>query len=130
MTNTAERVARERANCVFCRMWDDEALRPRDWWTYANGHIARFTPLSPVTSGHMLFIPRIHVRDAGQLPDWSARVLQVASSYAAGLEACNIITSKGAAATQSVFHLHVHVVPRHEGDELALPWTGQEERDG
>jgi histidine triad (HIT) family protein len=39
---------------------------------------------------------------------------------------CNIITSVGAEATQTVFHLHLHVVPRRFGDGLALPWTGQE----
>jgi diadenosine tetraphosphate (Ap4A) HIT family hydrolase len=44
-----------------------------------------------------------------------------------GLEACNFITSAGAAATQSVPHLHVHVIPRRDGDGLALPWTGQQE---
>ena len=38
----------------------------------------------------------------------------------------NLITSIGAAATQTVFHLHVHVVPRHEGDGLLLPWSNQE----
>jgi histidine triad (HIT) family protein len=37
----------------------------------------------------------------------------------------NLSTSKGEAATQSVFHLHVHVVPRQEGDRLPLPWTPQ-----
>lgn len=35
----------------------------------------------------------------------------------------NLITSAGAEATQSVFHLHVHIVPRGENDGLALPWT-------
>jgi histidine triad (HIT) family protein len=37
----------------------------------------------------------------------------------------NLITSVGSAATQTVFHLHVHVVPRRAGDGLALPWTSQ-----
>jgi hypothetical protein len=38
---------------------------------------------------------------------------------------CNLITSVGADATQSVRHLHIHVVPRREGDGLMLPWSGQ-----
>lgn len=41
-------------------------------------------------------------------------------------EAANLITSRGGAATQTVFHLHVHVVPREAGDGLALPWTPQQ----
>jgi diadenosine tetraphosphate (Ap4A) HIT family hydrolase len=41
------------------------------------------------------------------------------------LGAANFITSAGRDATQTVFHLHIHIVPRHAGDGLALPWTGQ-----
>ena len=42
-----------------------------------------------------------------------------------GAASCNLITSVGAAATQTVKHLHIHIVPRHEGDGLHLPWTEQ-----
>jgi histidine triad (HIT) family protein len=56
-----------------------------------------------------------------------ARTAQLAGRMIAGGEmpGANIITSIGRVATQSVFHLHVHIVPRHEGDGLCLPWTGQ-----
>ncbi|MEU3978362.1 HIT family protein [Streptomyces bacillaris] len=50
-----------------------------------------------------------------------------ARSRTAGLPAANLITSKGAEATQSVYHLHVHIVPRRDGDNLPLPWTPQHE---
>lgn len=40
--------------------------------------------------------------------------------------AANIITSRGSAATQTVYHLHLHVVPRREGDGLGLPWTDRQ----
>lgn len=39
---------------------------------------------------------------------------------------CNFITSSGLDATQTVFHYHMHIVPRHEGDGLRLPWTDQD----
>jgi hypothetical protein len=42
------------------------------------------------------------------------------------MESFNLITSVGAAATQTVRHLHIHLIPRREGDALALPWTGQQ----
>ncbi|CAL9324879.1 HIT family protein [Streptomyces sp. SudanB91_2054] len=48
-----------------------------------------------------------------------------AAELMAGHPAVNLITSKGEAATQSVFHFHVHVVPRQEGDGRPLPWTAQ-----
>lgn len=80
-------------------------------------------PLNPVTEGHVLVIPRWHVVDAVQEPQVTADVMRCAAELAE--RPCNIITSSGGEATQSVFHLHVHVVPRREGDGLALPWTDQ-----
>lgn len=77
------------------------------------------------TDGHVLLIPRTHVRDAATDPLVTgitmARAAQLADQL--GYADFNIITSQGAAATQTVFHLHVHLVPRFEGDGLALPWT-------
>jgi histidine triad (HIT) family protein len=88
--------------------------------------VVRFRPLNPVVPGHMLFVPRRHVEDAGVEPELTARVMHFASDWAGGLLASfNIITSAGELATQTVFHLHLHVVPRREGDGLRLPWTGQ-----
>lgn len=78
-------------------------------------------PLNPVTDGHVLVIPRRHVVDALEDPRITAEVMHTAAEVAT--RPCNIITSAGAVATQTVFHLHVHVVPRRENDGLALPWT-------
>jgi histidine triad (HIT) family protein len=80
-------------------------------------------PLKPVVDGHTLVIPKTHVADfaadpevfastarrAGELMRWTPRPM-------------NLITSRGREATQSVFHLHLHLVPRAEDDGLALPW--------
>jgi histidine triad (HIT) family protein len=83
-----------------------------------------FEPLHPVAPGHMLVVPRPHVRDATEDPVLTGWVMAAAARLAARVGDCNIITSVGPAATQTVFHLHVHVVPRRPGDGLALPWTG------
>ena len=81
-------------------------------------------PLNPVVDGHTLIIPKTHVADFAADPIVSAatmrRAAQLAGDYPAG--AMNLITSRGRAATQSVFHLHLHLVPRAENDGLALPW--------
>lgn len=84
-----------------------------------------FEPLDPVTPGHTLIVPVQHVPNATYSPRHAAGAMEVASWLAARYESANIITSCGAPATQTVFHLHVHVVPRTVGDGLALPWTGQ-----
>jgi histidine triad (HIT) family protein len=85
-----------------------------------------FEPLNPVTPGHVLVVPGEHVRDAAVAPATASAVMFEAASLAQRLGgAANIITSIGLLATQTVYHLHVHVVPRREGDGLHLPWTGQ-----
>jgi histidine triad (HIT) family protein len=98
------------------------------------GSVAVFEPLNPVTRGHLLLVPFEHVRDAAEAPHVTARVMEHAArllhNFSSPAEPhpyqANVITSIGPAATQTVFHLHVHLVPRREGDGLALPWTGQQ----
>lgn len=81
--------------------------------------------INPVVPGHIVVVSRWHTRDAGENPKITARVMRCAAELVADLGAANIIASKGAAATQRFWHLHVHVVPREEGDGLPMPWTGQ-----
>ena len=112
------------AGCVFC---DLNSIRGVEWCADTSGmSIYRFEPLNPVVPGHTLFVSDRHTRDAAQDPMLFGKVAEVAGWWvrSRGLTA-NILTSIGSAATQTVFHLHVHVVPRVEGDGLALPWTGQ-----
>jgi histidine triad (HIT) family protein len=86
-----------------------------------------FKPLDPVTPGHLLFVPAAHVTDAADDPYTTAMTFLTASDWAKVNHpgSFNLITSAGAEATQTVFHLHVHLVPRTEGDGLVLPWTVQ-----
>ena len=89
-------------------------------------------PLNPVVDGHTLVIPKTHVTDFVADPIVSAatmrRAAQLAGTYPAG--AMNLITSRGREATQSVFHLHLHLVPRAENDGLALPWYSGKRKTG
>lgn len=81
-------------------------------------------PLNPVVEGHVIAIPRAHVGDAGTNPEITGDVFVDAAEYARrNLSQFNLITSAGSDATQTVFHLHVHIVPRAPGDGLSLPWT-------
>lgn len=82
-----------------------------------------FEPLNPVTPGHVIVVPEQHVADAAQDPYITGEAMRAAAFWLkrTGGDA-NIITSIGPAATQTVKHLHVHVVPRHENDGLKLPW--------
>ena len=89
------------------------------------GDVFFISPIAPVTAGHCLAIPKQHVEDALEDAEVTGRVMEAAAWFAAG--DVNIITSVGAAATQTVKHLHVHIVPRREGDGICLPWDCQTE---
>jgi histidine triad (HIT) family protein len=93
---------------------------------FSNSYAVVFAPLNPVTPGHLLVVSRTHIHDAGQDPMTAGRVMELAATIARGGGDANIITSIGEAATQTVRHLHLHLVPRIEGDGLTLPWTGQQ----
>lgn len=110
--------------CVFCDIIaGDEPAEFVRRWTDA----VAIVPLNPVTPGHVLVIPRAHVVDASDRPHIAAQAMERAASIA--VPPFNIITSAGKEATQSVFHLHLHVVPRAENDGLALPWySGRSKR--
>ncbi|MFE8937955.1 HIT family protein [Streptomyces sp. NPDC007872] len=104
-------IAAGRAPALVVREWPDAlAVRPRS---------------GGVNSGHVFVLPRVHVEDAGTDPEVTVVVMRRAAELMAEHGAANLITSKGTEATQSVFHLHVHIVPRAEGDGLPLPWTPQ-----
>lgn len=86
--------------------------------------VVTFEPLNPVTPGHRLFVPVTHTEHPA-VPS-AMRALQWAAIHAhTSGESYNLIVSYGAAATQTIPHIHVHYVPRRDGDTLALPWTGQ-----
>lgn len=109
------------SDCVFCLIAAGKA--PANVVTDWPDAIA-IVPLNPVVAGHILVIPRVHVEDFAADPIVSAVVMARAAEMISWQrhKSANLITSMGAAATQTVFHLHLHVVPRTEGDGLALPW--------
>jgi histidine triad (HIT) family protein len=99
--------------------------KPLMIWDMTN-NIVSFEPLNPVVDGHRLFVPRKHITAADSDPMLTGRVFEQAALWAGQHKVdYNLITSGGRNATQSVFHLHVHYVPRSKSDGLTLPWTGQ-----
>jgi diadenosine tetraphosphate (Ap4A) HIT family hydrolase len=86
--------------------------------------VVSFEPLNPVTPGHRLFLPLRHIEHP-HAPA-TGRCMVAAEWWAEKQgEDFNLITSSGAHATQTVPHIHVHYVPRREGDGLHLPWANQ-----
>lgn len=115
--------------CGFCASANGQPLtRVVHRWRW-RGVVALET-INPVTRGHIVVVSRWHTTDAGDDPRLTARVMRCAAELVRELPSANIITSKGSAATQTAFHLHVHVVPRRPDDDLSLPWTGQVIEEG
>lgn len=111
--------------CVFCDIIAGEAPAELVYeWPVA----LAIVPLHPVTPGHLLVIPRPHVPDASVDPMLTgivaAYAAQLASVWTKGGD-YNLIVNCGEDASQTVEHIHWHIVPRREGDGLTLPWTGQ-----
>lgn len=114
-------------NCAFCaiaRGEDSEAevVCEDEYWL-------AFFPLNPATPGHTLVIPRTHVADLWQVSAplsaaLASAVIRVGRAIDRALnpEGMNLITSAGATAEQTVFHLHLHVVPRWHADGFGAIW--------
>ncbi|MFE0378070.1 HIT family protein [Streptomyces inhibens] len=110
-----------RRGCPFCRIVHGQAPATvlREW----PETIAIRPRHGGVTAGHVLVIPRVHVADVAEDPVVSATTMLRAAELAAEVGDCNVITSRGPSATQTIRHLHIHLVPRADGDGLLLPWT-------
>ncbi len=114
-------------DCIFCKIVAGELpgqIVAEDERTVA------FMDISPGTRGHLLVVPRRHAPDLLEVPSEDLHATIDAAQRMArrvhdrlGADGINILSSRGEAAWQTVFHFHVHVIPRYEGDPLKLPWV-------
>jgi histidine triad (HIT) family protein len=115
------------ADCIFCKIVAGElpaTIVDEDARTLA------FMDINPATRGHALVIPRAHATDLHEIGPKDLAACATAAQRLAGrmrerlgADGVNVINSCGAAAWQTVFHFHLHVVPRYVGDPLELPWV-------
>jgi histidine triad (HIT) family protein len=114
-------------DCIFCKIVAGElpaSIVDEDERTLA------FMDIAPATRGHVLVIPRAHSADLLSIgrEDLGAVVLAAQrlggrTKERLGADGVNLLNSCGLAAWQTVFHFHVHVIPRYDGDPLRLPWV-------
>jgi histidine triad (HIT) family protein len=114
-------------NCIFCKILAGDipaTIVDEDERTVA------FMDVAPATRGHALVIPRKHTADLLSVEREDLRAVAVASQRLAvrvkerlRADGVNLLNSCGAVAFQTVFHFHVHVIPRYDGDSLRLPWV-------
>jgi histidine triad (HIT) family protein len=113
-------------DCLFCKIVAGElpgTIIDSDELTVS------FMDINPVTRGHALVVPRNHSRDLHEIgTEDLAAVARAAQRVAArardalGADGVNLLVFSGRAAWQTVFHFHLHVVPRYDDDPLRLQW--------
>lgn len=111
--------------CIFCAIVSGEAPASR---VFEDDRVLAFMDLRPATPGHLLVVPRAHAPHLVDLdPDDGARMFQVAQRLARALrasaipvEGVNLLLADGEVALQTVFHAHLHVLPRTRGDGITL----------
>jgi len=114
-------------DCIFCKILAGEipaTIVDEDERTVT------FMDINPATRGHALVIPRAHSEDLLSVEVDDLRAVAVASQRQAAramqrlrADGVNLVNSCGAVAWQTVFHFHMHVIPRYADDPLRLPWV-------
>ena len=118
------------SDCIFCKIVAGEMPAQI---VDSDEHTVSFMDINPATRGHALVIPREHAVDLLAISDEDLERTMVAARRLARRmdetlepDGFNILNSCRPAAWQTVFHFHVHVVPRYDDDPLELPWVPSE----
>ncbi|MFJ7976021.1 HIT family protein [Peribacillus sp. NPDC096379] len=115
------------SDCIFCKIITGEIPSTK---VFENEHVLAFLDISQVTKGHTLVIPKVHKENVYELtPDMAKSIFEVVPEIARALKKAfnpiglNTINNNGEAAGQSVFHYHLHLIPRYgEGDGFGAVW--------
>ena len=120
-------------DCIFCKIANGEIPSSA---LYEDDEFKVILDLGPLAKGHALILPKAHCANIYEASDeMVGKAFRLAKKMAAkmtdalGCDGFNIIQNNGEAAGQTVFHLHMHVIPRYEGGPHMLTWTPGENTD-
>jgi histidine triad (HIT) family protein len=113
-------------DCLFCKIVAGDVPATL---VHEDERTVAFMDINPATRGHLLVIPREHATDVHAIDAEDLNACALTAKAMAervrdklGADGVNLLNSTGAAAWQTVFHFHLHVIPRYENDPLRLPW--------
>ena len=116
----------KRDDCIFCKIANGEIPSAT---VYEDDDFRAILDLGPASKGHTLILPKDHYANLCELSDEAAaKVLPVAAKIGRGMMAglgCagfNVVQNNGPSAGQTVFHFHVHVIPRYDADDFQIGW--------
>ncbi|MDF1511204.1 HIT family protein [Robertmurraya sp. DFI.2.37] len=119
------------SDCIFCKIVAGEIPAAK---VFENDHVVAFLDISQVTKGHTLIIPKIHKENLYELtPEIAANLFEVVPKIANAIKSAyepiglNLLNNNGEKAGQSVFHYHIHLIPRYgEGDGFGAVWKSHQ----
>jgi len=119
------------SDCIFCKIVNGEIPAAK---VFENEHVLAFLDISQVTKGHTLVIPKVHKENLFELtPEIARNIFEVVPSIANAIEkefkpvGLNTINNNGELAGQTVFHFHIHLIPRYgKGDGLGVVWKSNQ----
>ena len=113
-------------NCIFCKIANGEIPSTT---LYEDEDFRVILDLGPATRGHALLLPKEHYKNLFELDDETAqKAILVAKKMAGkmkdalGADGFNLVQNNGEAAGQTVFHFHMHLIPRYENDNAGILW--------
>lgn len=113
-------------NCIFCKIANGGIPSAT---LYEDDDFRVILDLGPASKGHTLILPKDHFASLYEIPDeLTAKAFILAKKMAEKLtkvlncDGINIVQNNGAPAGQTVFHFHVHLIPRYEGDSVGIAW--------
>ena len=114
-------------NCIFCKIANGEIPSAT---LYEDEDFRVILDLGPATKGHALILPKNHFANLFEIPeDMDAKAFILAKKIAKkikdvfGCDGVNIVQNNGVAAGQTVFHFHIHLIPRNNEDHVGVTWT-------
>mgnify|MGYP001038270821 CR=1 FL=1 len=117
-------------NCIFCKIANGEIPSKT---LYEDDKFRVILDLGPASKGHALILPKEHYADLYELPEETAgEVMKLAKKMAPqmtqrlGCEGFNLVQNNGELAGQTVFHFHMHLIPRYRDDGQKIGWKPQE----
>ena len=120
-------------DCIFCKIIKGEIPSKT---VYEDDDFKAILDISPAAIGHVIILPKNHAADIYEISDEDAgKILVVAKKIATaiksymGCDGVNILQNNGEAAGQTVFHLHVHVIPRYNDDDVKIGWNHKQDVD-
>lgn len=120
------------ADCVFCKIIDGSIPSKK---VYEDDYVYAFMDITPLSKGHTLLIPKEHVANVFELsPETASHLFSVAPVIANAIKdafqpaGMNLLNNNGEAAEQSVFHFHLHFIPRYDEKDGYKPiWKTKED---